>query len=94
MWDNVNVIFEVIIRQSIWLMMPARRTQEILMLRRELQVLKRSSKRPKLTSCAQFLTRQSIAFSWSTNLEVIVSRPNYQSPQQPEVCIFYEERIY
>jgi putative transposase len=31
-------------------MMPARRTQEILMLRKELQVLKRGTKRPKLTS--------------------------------------------
>jgi hypothetical protein len=30
-------------------MMPARRTQEILMLRKELQVLMRGTKRPKLT---------------------------------------------
>jgi transposase InsO family protein len=50
MWDNVIVIFEVLIRHFIWLMMPARRTQEILMLRKELQVLKRGTKRPKLTS--------------------------------------------
>jgi hypothetical protein len=50
MRDNVIVIFEVLIRQFIWLMMPARRTQEILMLRKELQVLKRGAKRPILTS--------------------------------------------
>jgi hypothetical protein len=46
MWDNVIAIFEVLIRQFIWLMMPALHTQEILMLRKELQLLKRSSKRP------------------------------------------------
>ena len=33
MFDNIIVIFEVLIRQFIWLVMPARRTQEILMLR-------------------------------------------------------------
>jgi hypothetical protein len=37
MWDNVSVIFEVLIRQFIWLMMPARSAQEILMQREELQ---------------------------------------------------------
>ena len=44
MLDNAFVIFEVFIRQFIWLVMPARRTHEILMLRKELQVMKRSSK--------------------------------------------------
>jgi hypothetical protein len=39
MLDNIIVIFEVIIRQFIWLVMLARRTQEALMLRKELQVL-------------------------------------------------------
>jgi hypothetical protein len=34
MWGNVLVIFEVLIRQFIWLMMPARRSQETLMLRK------------------------------------------------------------
>ena len=48
MLDNFIVIFEVFIRQFIWLVMPARRTQEILMLRKELQVLQRSVKRPRL----------------------------------------------
>ena len=47
MRDNVIVIFEVLIRQFIWLMMPARRTQEILMLRKELQVLKRGGNNPR-----------------------------------------------
>ena len=37
MWDNVVVIFEVLIRQLICLILAARRTQEILMLRKELQ---------------------------------------------------------
>jgi hypothetical protein len=46
MLDNIIVIFEVFFRQFIWLVMPARRTQEILMLRKELQVLQRSVKRP------------------------------------------------
>ena len=50
MLDNIIVIFEVLIRQFIWLVMPARRTQEILMLRKELQVLHRSVKRPQLNS--------------------------------------------
>ena len=50
MLDNIIVIFEVLIRQFIWLVMPARRTQEILMLRKELQVMKRRSKCPRLTS--------------------------------------------
>jgi hypothetical protein len=31
MVDNIIVIFEVLIRQFIWLVVPARRTQEILM---------------------------------------------------------------
>jgi len=48
MLDNLIVIFEVLIRQFIWLVIPARRTQEILMLRKELQVLQRSVKRPRL----------------------------------------------
>jgi hypothetical protein len=48
MLDNSIVIFEVFIRQFIWLVMPARRAQEILMLRKELQVLQRSVKRPRL----------------------------------------------
>ena len=48
MLDNIIVIFEVFFRQFIWLAMPARRTQEILMLRKELQVLQRSVKRPRL----------------------------------------------
>ncbi len=55
MWDNVIVIFEVLIRQFIWLMLPARRTQEILMLRKELQVLKRGANRPNLTSWDRLL---------------------------------------
>ena len=50
MWDNIIVILEVLIRQFIRLMMPARRTQEILMLRKALQVLKRGAKRPILKS--------------------------------------------
>jgi hypothetical protein len=33
MFDNIIVIFEVLIRKFIWLVMPARRAQEILMLR-------------------------------------------------------------
>ena len=37
MWDNVVVIFELLIRQLICLILAARRTQEILMLRKELQ---------------------------------------------------------
>ena len=49
MLDNVIIILEVFIRQFFWLLMPARRTQEILMLRKELQVLKRTVKRPRLT---------------------------------------------
>ena len=48
MLDNIIVIFEVFIRQFIWLVMPARRAQEILMLRTELQVLQRSVNRPRL----------------------------------------------
>ena len=48
MLDNIIVIFEVLIRQFIWLLVPASRTQEILMLRKELQVLQRSVKRPRL----------------------------------------------
>jgi hypothetical protein len=48
MLDNIIVIFEVLIRQFIWLVMPARRAQEIQMLRKELQVLQRSVKRPRL----------------------------------------------
>ena len=39
MLDNIIVIFEVFIRQFIWLVTPARRAQEILMLRKDLQVL-------------------------------------------------------
>jgi hypothetical protein len=46
MLDNIIVIFEVFFRQFIWLVMPGCRTQEILMLRKELQVLQRSVKRP------------------------------------------------
>jgi hypothetical protein len=48
MLDNIIVIFKVLIRQFIWLLVPARRTQEILMLRKELQVLQHSVKRPRL----------------------------------------------
>jgi hypothetical protein len=48
MLDNIIVIFEVLIRQFIWLLVPASRTQEILMLRKELQVLQRSVKRPRM----------------------------------------------
>ena len=48
MLDYIIVNFEVLIRQFIWLVMPARRTQEILMLCKELQVLQRSAKRPRL----------------------------------------------
>jgi hypothetical protein len=35
MLDNIIVIFEFLIRQFIWLVIPARRAQEILMLRKE-----------------------------------------------------------
>jgi hypothetical protein len=36
MLDNIILIFEVFIRHSIWLVTPARRAQEIPMLRKEL----------------------------------------------------------
>jgi hypothetical protein len=49
MLDNIIVIFEVLIRQFIWLLVPARRTQEILMLRKEPQVLQHSVKMPPLS---------------------------------------------
>ena len=51
MLDQIIVIFEVLIRELIWLVMSARRAQDILMLRKELQVLQRSVKRPRLNLC-------------------------------------------
>jgi hypothetical protein len=53
--DNLIVIFQVFIRQFIWLVMPARRNQEMLLLRNELQVLQRSVKRPRLNLWGRLL---------------------------------------
>ena len=51
---NIIVIFEVLFRQFIWLVMPARRAQEILMLRKALQVLQRPVNRPRLNLWDRF----------------------------------------
>ncbi len=50
MFDCLIVIFEVLFRQILWAAIPGRRSQEILMLRKELQVLRRMTARPRLTS--------------------------------------------
>jgi hypothetical protein len=70
MLDNIIVIFEVFIGQFIWLVMPARRTQEILMLRKELQVLQRSVKRPGLNLWGR-LFFVSLFFSFHTSLIIL-----------------------
>ena len=54
MVDNIIVIFQVFIRQFIWLVMPPRRAPEILLLRKELHVLQRFVKRPQLNLGMRF----------------------------------------
>ncbi|MEI6833329.1 MAG: hypothetical protein WCL28_04990 [bacterium] len=48
MLDNIVVIFEVLMLQLIWLIMPACCTQEILMLSKEWKVLKQDFMTMKL----------------------------------------------
>jgi putative transposase len=56
--------------------MPARRTQEILMLRKELQVLKRSSKRPKLTSWDRLLFVSLLRLNKRVEGNIVTMSPN------------------
>ncbi len=46
---NVAIVIETFLRSLIWLIIPGKRGLEILMLRKELQVLKRQVKRPRFT---------------------------------------------
>jgi hypothetical protein len=64
MLDNIIVVFEVLIRQFIWLLVPARRTQEILLLRKELQVLQRCVKGPRLNLWDHFFCISIPIGSW------------------------------
>ncbi len=47
---NVALVIETFLRSLIWLVIPGKRGREILMLRKELQVLKRQVKKPRFTA--------------------------------------------
>ena len=55
MLDCLIIVFEVFFRRFIWVAAPARRSQEILMLRKELQILRRKDPRPRLTGWDRLL---------------------------------------
>ena len=53
--SNVAIIVETFLRSLIWLLIPGKRGQEVLMLRTELQVLKRHVKKPQFTNIDRLL---------------------------------------
>jgi hypothetical protein len=53
--SNVAIIVEAFLRPLIWLLIPGKRGQEVLMLRKELQVLKRHVKKSQFTNSDRLL---------------------------------------
>ncbi len=80
MLDNLIVILEVLMRQIVWFALPERRSQEILMLRKELQVLRRTVVRPRLTSWDRLFFVSLFRLNTSVVDMVVTIKPYFLSP--------------
>jgi len=73
--SNVAIIVETFLRSLIWLLIPDKRGQEVLMLRKELQVLKRHVKKPQFTNSDRLLFVSLLRQRWCVIQRMVTITP-------------------